>query len=514
MNLLRRPALSTVFLLVAFGSADGIAAQKPRTPPPAAQKPKPKPAVKPAAAAKAEPPKPSGLVMRTTYTAADGRTSETKLTSDGIRQRIDLGDGVAVITQCDTHQILQVSDNAKLYVSLASDAAPSAPPATPARKGGVVEYVTTTTDTGEQKEIFGLPARRLTTVVTKTSSPDACDKKKERVETDGWYAVIPVQIACASVPAPAPAAAADCRDERHSSVAGPAPPGAPLSYTVSTFGEDGKVVSTVKMEVTALTLAPVDSAALAAPAGYARAADPKAFVEAVDRAADEERWGAPKAAGTLRIGVPMPANKSGQDISVEGIGNELLDALTVAPYEAVPILGSTPEEREVEVKAKACDYVLSLDLASLKSSTPSKVGGLMRKASGGGSPSELHEAKVEYKVFDAGSATPRASKSASAKTGSFTWKRALGVARLAARLYFGASTGMMRLMLSQTGAAGGGLPALSADPSLGAVSFVLNMLGGGAQAPVDQGSREATVIAVVHSAAADILKDLGAKKSR
>lgn len=136
----------------------------------------------------------------------------------------------------------------------------------------------------------------------------------------------------------------------------------------------------------------------------------------------------------------------------------------------------------------------------------------MRKASGGGSPTELHEAKVEYEVFDAGSGAPRAAKSASAKTGSFTWKRALGVAKLAARLYFGASTGVMRMMLSQTGATGGGLPAQSADPSLGAVSTVLNMLNAGADEPIDRMTREAVVIAAIQSAATDILKELVARK--
>src|SRR5207245_2909136 len=112
---------------------------------------------------------------------------------------------------------------------------------------------------------------------------------------------------------------------------------------------------------------------------------------------------------------------------------------------------------------------------TLKTTTPSKVGGLMRKASGGGSPAELHEAKVEYRLFDAGSATPRTAKTFSAKTGGFTLKRALGLARFAARLYFGASTSMMRMMLSQSGggAAGIGLPTQNAGPALKAVSLVL-----------------------------------------
>ena len=140
----------------------------------------------------------------------------------------------------------------------------------------------------------------------------------------------------------------------------------------------------------------------------------------------------------------------------------------------------------------------------------------MRKASGGGSPTELHEAKVEYKVFTAGSTAPRMAKSSSAKTGAFTLKRALGLARFAARLYFGASTSMMRMMLSQNGggAAGIGLPTQNADPSMNAVSVVLNLLSNGTPAAADEQTREATIVNAIHGAASDILKDLGTKKDK
>jgi hypothetical protein len=143
---------------------------------------------------------------------------------------------------------------------------------------------------------------------------------------------------------------------------------------------------------------------------------------------------------------------------VDGIGNELLQALTVAPYEAVPLLSATAAEREVEARQKECDYVMSLELTALKSSVPGRIGRLTRRASGGGSPSELHEAKVEFRVSPAGAPAPRVAKSASAKTGAFTWKRALGVAKLAARLYFGASTGMARMLLQSNGRRAGRRP--------------------------------------------------------
>jgi hypothetical protein len=501
-----------------------LQAQNPKTPPPPSVNPTPakpkaapatqkKPPAKPPAAA----PKPSlpakeapaapkpGLTMVTVYTGGDGASSETKLITNGQRQRIELGDGTAVITQCDTKQILQVNDKAKVYVSLPVDAPPVVA-ASPAKKTGVVDYTTTYTDTGEKKELHGLEARRVTTVVARTPTPTSCDKKKERVQTDGWYAAVPVTLMCAPRQLPPPPSADECRDEPNASSSGQPPTGSPLAYTVTTLNDAGKEMASARMEVKSLTAAPVDESLLAAPAGYTKAADPAAFVAEVERVENEARWSAPKAPGTIRIGVLMPTNKSGEDVSVIGIGNELLESLTVKPYEAVPILAPTPAEQATEAKSKEVDYVVALDLASLKTMNPSKVGGLMRKASGGGSPAELHEAKVEYRVFAAGSTTARATKNASAKSGSFTLKRAVGLARFAARLYFGASAGMFRTMMST--------PAQNADPSLNAVSYVLNLMGSGTPAAADESSREATIITALHNASTDILKDLGQKKDK
>src|SRR6185436_9546199 len=231
----------------------------------------------------------------------------------------------------------------------------------------------------------------------------------------------------------------------------------------------------LRMETTGITLAPVDPALLDAPASYAKAPDAKAFLAAVERAANEERWAAAKAAGTIRIGVVTPSNKSGEDVSGDALAKELLDGLTAAPYEAVPLLSASQAEQDDEARKKECDYVIYTELTSLKTTTPGKMGSVLRRASGGGSPSELHEAKFDYRVFQTGGQAPRAAKSASAKTGAFTLKRAAGLARFAGRLYFGASTGMMRAMLSQAGGVGGGVPSRGADPSLNAVSLVANL---------------------------------------
>jgi hypothetical protein len=505
-------------LCAALAAAPNLSAQiKPKTPPPpAAQKPK-TPAKPPARPAESPPPPPKpGLTMRTSYTSSDGAASETRLISNGIRQRVELGQKSVVITQCDAKQILQVSDQARVYVALPIDE-PPATAVTPAKKTGIVEYSTVIADTGEKKDMFGLGARRVTTTVTRTPTPTSCDKKKERVVTDGWYAPVPVPLMCAAVqPAPIPVAA-DCRDEQHATTTGEPPAGKPLAYTVTTYGDDGKEAGSARMEVKELTVAPVDESLLDAPAGYTKVADAAAFVKAIERAENEARWAAPKAAGITRIGVLMPSNKSGENASVEQIDEELLESLTVRPYEAVPIVATSPAEQEAEAKRKEVDFLVSADLTVLKTSAPSKVGGIMRKASGGGAPSELHEAKIDYRVFSlaGGLAAPKTARSASAKSGSFTLKRAVGLARFAARVYFGSSAGMVRLMLSQSGggATGIGLPAQNTDPSLNAVTMVLNLFSS-SDAPLDESSREATIVSAVHNASSDILKDLGLKKDK
>jgi hypothetical protein len=71
---------------------------------------------------------------------------------------------------------------------------------------------------------------------------------------------------------------------------------------------------------------------------------------------------------------------------------------------------------------------------------------------------------------------------------------------------------MMKLMVNQSGGAGVGLPGGAADPSMNAVSLVLNLLGGGAAAPVEEGSRDTTIAAALNDASTDILKELRAKK--
>src|SRR5262245_53231508 len=243
-----RRVLLSAFLICSVTATAAVAQQPPKKPAPKAPaKPAPAKPAPPAPAAKPpEPPPPADIVVKTQYVAGD-KTTNTTVSAKGKRERVDYGGEMSVITQCDAGQLIQIADQTKRY--LVSPLEPPADAAAKSKKGGVVTFTTVVTDTGEKKTMLGLPARRLKVVMTKESSPDACDKKKQRVETDGWFVERPAVFACsAGDRRPTFAVTNNCRDDlKYVEPATPA--GYPLSYTAVTTGDDNKP-STMTMEVT------------------------------------------------------------------------------------------------------------------------------------------------------------------------------------------------------------------------------------------------------------------------
>lgn len=477
----------------------------------AAQGAKPKPAPRGAAPAKPvskppepapapepPPPIPQQWQIVTRYTSGDQSSSLTSYAA-GARQRVDLAQG-AVVTQCDLSRAVQVNDVAKAYATVplvAPDASPDAADAADA--GGRILVRTTVTDTGEKREIHGHSARRLRIVTT--TEPDAqCDVKKSTVETDGWYADVPELQVCALAPARPPAPEKSCREVREAGAAN----GFPLIYASITRDAAGTEVSRVAAEVTALTREPRDEALFDTTAGYAAVADVAALAAAARRAELEALGTTPKADGMIRIGVALPTDSSGRGVDRDALGNELLEAFSDAPIEAVPVLAVTPSEQEAEAKAKECDFLLRTDLAQLTTSAPGRLGGLVRRASGGGNPSQIHEARIAFELSALRAAAAPRKHAASAKTGSFTWRRAVGLARFAGRIYMGMTAGVMQTMLAASNAGG-----TAGDPTLNALSTLF---------PADKGedephSPEAVVVAAVDRGATDLKRTLVPKKA-
>ena len=107
---------------------------------------------------------------------------------------------------------------------------------------------------------------------------------------------------------------------------------------------------------------------------------------------------APKLAGFVRIGIIEPGNKSGQTISAAMLREGLTAGFAKRPFDSVPVMGKTPEEIARDAQQKEVDYLVSSELVEVKTSKPSKIGGLVRRASGDASK-EIHEARVDYKLF-------------------------------------------------------------------------------------------------------------------
>lgn len=516
LNIRARGFVAAWVMVTLIGVA-GVAAQRQKPP----VKPKPAapgtrgtvPAPKAAPAKAPDPPKPQQWKIVSRY-VADGVETLTTVYSGARRQRVELPGGTALLTQCDLSRTVQVSDRARAYAIVPFAAPDTVTPSSggvATKPGASVLVKTIGTDTGERRDIFGREARHLKMITTTEPTPQACDKKKGRVETDGWFADIPELQECAgarAVRVPVEPAGT-CRDPRIEEHAGITITGFPLAYTVVAFDGAGKEISRLAVEVTALTRENFAAPLFEPPAGFAALPSAEALAAAARRAELEELGTTPKLAGMIRIGVAPPGDRSGKGVATDTVRGDLLESFSNRPFEAVPLSAGTVDEQQAEARKKECDYVVRAELGSLTTSAPGKMGGLVRRASGGGTPAELHEANVAIELIPVAVTAPRTKKiSASAKTGAFTWRRAVGLARFAGKVYFGMTGGMMTTLMNSPGAGGG--PLGGGDPT---VNAIMSLLGPGAAAdgPDDLTTPAAVVAAAFQKAAADVLKELQSK---
>lgn len=515
---MRARGMAAMWVMVALFGLATVAAQKPKPPvkpKPAAPKaavPAPKPAAP--AAKPPEPPKPQQWKVVSRY-VADGVETLTTVYAGGKRQRVELAGGMSIITQCDLSRTVQVNDRARAYAIVpfaASADAPAADTGTPPKPGASVLVRTTGSDTGEQREMFGQQARHLRLVTTTEPTPQACDKKKGRVEIDGWFADIPELQACAgarTIRVP-DESSASCRDPRVEERAGITVEGFPLAYSVVAFDGAGKETSKLTVEVTALTREPLSAPLFEPTPAFAQLANTEAVAAAARRVELEALGTTPKLAGMIRIGVPPPGDRSGKGGGSDTIRAGLLEEFNNRPFEAIPLSPGTAEEQQAEARLKDCDYLIRAELGSLTTSTPGRVGGLVRRASGGGNPTEIHDADVALELVPVTATKARAKKlTASAKTGAFTWRRAVGLARFAGKIYFGMTGGMMTSLMSASGAGGGG-PLGGGDPTVNAIMTLLGP-GGSGDGAGDLTTPAAVVAAAFHKAAADAIKEIQPK---
>jgi hypothetical protein len=501
--------------LLALSIAWSASAQTPIT--------KPKPTRKPAVVAKpaekaaepvpapAPPPQPKDLKIRTKYVNG-AQVSENTTYFKGVRQRFEFP-GITLITQCDLKRSLQLHDATKHFM-IVSTGTPVAEPAasTPAasntaaaapvpQKGGVITEVITLTDTGERKQMFGLEARHIKTVIVRQTGANACDPKTTRVETDGWYADLPDHASCAAASAPAPppppAGQPVCTDRVETQQVGDAKLGFALSTAMTTTTEDGKQkeVTTMGVDVADLQVTSLEATLFDVPAGYTEVksyqqllpmlAGGGSLADAVfGSIADGTSTAAPKKPGVIRIGVVEPINKSGRTLSTPMLRGGLVASLSSAPFEALPVSGATAADLDRDATAKACDFILVSDITELKTSKPNKVGGMLRKVSGDATAAvDVHDARVDYKLFAVGDQN-KAKVASSAKAssgGGFGVGSALRVAAFAGSMYMtmGMGTNMMMGMMGPASGVSslGGMAGLGGglmNPGMGAATLMMS----------------------------------------
>ena len=421
-------------------------------------------------------------------------------------------------------------------------------PGAPAARGGVVTMTTTLSDTLERKTMLGLEARRIKTVVAKQFTANACDKSPLKVEIDAWYIDLPEQAGCTrtATPAAAPLPPADpsaCTDRVETRVVGDVKLGFPLqTLTTTTTGEGDKVdVTTSSQEVTELEITRLDKALFEIPADYVEA---KSSVEVVPSLAtggslseilfgstvDGTSTAAPRKAGTIRVGILEPVNKTARTLPAAALRQELVRKFHKAPYEALPVAGTSAAAIDQEAKRLECDYLLATEITEVKTSKPGRLGGVMKMA-GGGAQKDTQEVKLDYKLFAVGATeAPKVSGNSKASSGGFGVGSALRLAAFAGQMYMG--MGMMGGMMGGMGlglnpmmglSRMGGLGSMGGalfDPRAAAMSSMMTGLmpgmmsaGGGMSSgdPSEADMRE-TVSEALSSEAKTAMEMLGKKK--
>ena len=396
--------------------------------------------------------------LKITYKVAmpGGMQSESTTMIKGVRERQEehrgYGFDSVTITQCDLRRTIQLSDSNRKYLITpmeSEDAASSTPapssasrpgPTGPARRGGVITSVVTSTDTGERKEMFGFTARHVKTSMRMESSADACNPVNMHMEQDGWYIDLNFGLNCdlggARPPAMGRPENVSCRDQFRTRHVGTGRTGFPLIETTIGYDQNGKEQYRTTKEVSDLSRAPLDAALFDIPAGYAEAKSSQELMGQPDIAAMAEAMGRDrqptagppitqvpgtvpeelKRPGTIRVGVVRINNKTDHSVSTESLRERLIGGIQGSNIEAVPLSASSPDEADAEAKSKQCDFVLYTDISAFKLSAAKKLGGMFGRATGVGSGGvDKTESKIEFRLFPVGETAPRLQSSTAGK---------------------------------------------------------------------------------------------------
>lgn len=494
-------AVIPLFLLTAQGAGLAQSAASKQAPKRPSAKTTAKPAPKPPAKAPAKAPDPD-LSIAMTYVAGDKTTTGTIL-MHGQRQRAASEGAIASIQMCDQHRNIQLNSVTRVYLET-PDPTPASIPTTPVgekHKGGHITYTTTVVDTGETKVMFGMTAHHLKTTITKDVNPDACDKRPEKVEIDGWYVEAPDSVACLAAPPPEQELRADPKDASCSDLVSYARPPAskaqPVGYTmVTTAGTDAPVTTT--MEATDVKRTKVDPQQFEIPSDYIP-------VKTVAELTMDHRPGevGTKKAGTVRLGVAPIANSSGQPVSIEDLSRELVESFEDAQTDVVGLKGTTPAQQDEEARTLECDYVLTNTVREIKHPGHSMLGRI------GGTNADALAAKVDYSLARPG--VPKPVLAASEHSGTSMVQTAVGAAKRVSQyvLPMMMGYGYLKAFSAMSGSATPGLMRQTPDPMLSAVFSLVDRATGTKPQPAlttENGATAAALLKEIDSVVAQIKK--------
>jgi hypothetical protein len=215
----------------------------------------------------------------TTKSTSSGQSMTSTTYIKGARQRTE-GMGYTIIYQCDLKRMIQINDKTRTYLitplenksGARSANAESAGAHT--RRGGVITYTTTNTDTGERKEMLGLTAKHIKSKTVIVASEGACTPMNMEMETDGWYVNIPGNMNCQTDGAQMmPVEQSECVDEYRYRTEGVANTGYPVMTTATIKFNTGDSsmnipATTSTQEVVDISKNPLDASLFEIPAGY------------------------------------------------------------------------------------------------------------------------------------------------------------------------------------------------------------------------------------------------------
>jgi hypothetical protein len=217
----------------------------------------------------------------TTKSTSSGQSFTSTTYIKGARQRTE-GMGYTTIYQCDLKRTILLNDKTRTYTITPFDSKSEARGANPQsagshkRRGGVITYTTTNTDTGERRELMGLTAKHIKSKTVVAASEGACNSMNMEMETDGWYVSLPGSINCQTEASTAlPLDQSECVDDIRYKTEGIANNGYPLMATTSIKFNAGAEsqgmnipTSTSTQEVVDISKATLDAALFEIPAGY------------------------------------------------------------------------------------------------------------------------------------------------------------------------------------------------------------------------------------------------------